>query len=427
VNSIFRKLFIKIFLSALNTKKTYIGLIVLIVLFLASMPFWFGSPTKTKRAKKIDWTPTFKKTETKPYASMALYQLMEDIFPDKEIILRTKVAPKDSTLQTLGKKYNLFFANRNFDSDAEFASALYFFVSGGGEAFIATTQYDYHFSELLGDISVGYDSYDSQVLSINFTNPKLKASDSYKYPNIKSHYYFLKYNEEECTVLATDNSNRPVLIKVPIGNGHFYLCSVPLAFTNLGMIDKRNNEFISKSLSYMPVKDVLWEDLPSWESRRKNNRDDDESTGIKQLDFLKKHDSLWWAFLLACAAVLAFIIFRAKREQRPIPVLERTVNTSLEFAQTIGRLYFNYQDHKNLAEKKILYLYDFIRNHLQIPMSDTPDANILARIAQKAAIPQNEVDSLFEKIQHTRSQSHISPEELADLNHKINDFKKKCI
>lgn len=398
------------------------------MLFLASMPFWYNIQQAQKKAKKIDWTPTFKKTESKPYASMALFNLMEDLFPEKDIILRTKIAPKDSLLQSLGKKYNLFFAHKQMDSDAEFSSALYFFVSGGGEAFIATTQFDYHFSELLGDISIGYESYGSKNLTIQFTNPKLQTSSSYNYPNIQAYHYFTNYNKEECTVLALDNEDRPILIKVPIGNGHFYLCSVPLIFTNFGMIDKKNHEVIAKSLSYLPLRDVLWEDLPSWEFNRRNNGNKNDSPeGIKELAFLKKHDSLWWAFLLACASVLAFIIFRAKREQRAIPILERPVNTSVEFAQTIGRLYFNHQDHKNLAEKKILYLFDFIRNQLQIPIQDTFDKTLIDKIAQKAAIPEDEVSNLFKHIQDIKSKGQISAEELAQTNTLINDFKKKCI
>lgn len=412
----------------MDKKKIYIGLIIFIVLFLASMPFWYDIQQTKRKAKKIDWTPTFRKTETKPYASMAVFKLIEDLFPEKDIILRTKVAPKDSLLQNLGKKYNLFFAHRYMDSDVEFASALYFFVSGGGEAFIATTQFDYHFSDLLGEFSINYEPYQSGSLDIQFTNPKLQSSSPYHYPNIQSYHYFTKYNEEECTVLATDGEDRPILIKVPIGNGHFYLCSVPLIFTNLGITDKRNHEVIAKSLSYLPVKDVLWEDLPSWELNNKNNRNrKDSPEGIKELAFLRKHESLWWAFLLACASVLAFIIFRAKREQRAIAILEKPVNTSVEFAQTIGRLYFNRKDHKNLAEKKIMYLFDFIRNHLQIPIQDTFDKATIDRISQKAAIPEDEVNSLFESIKNIKNQSQISATELAQINTKINDFKKKCI
>ncbi|MCU0439812.1 MAG: hypothetical protein MUC49_18130 [Raineya sp.] len=393
------------------------------------MPFWYNVQQTQKRAKKIDWTPTFKKTEAKPYASMALFSLMEDLFPEKNIIPRTKVANKDSLLQGLGKKYNLFFAHKHMDGDVEYASALYFFVSGGGEAFIATTQFDYKFSDLLGEISIDFNAYTTNELTVQFTNPKLKTSSPYRYPNIQSYHYFTKYNEEECTVLATDGENRPILIKVPIGNGHFYLCSVPLIFTNFGMIDKKNHEVIAKSLSYLPIRDVLWEDLPSWRPLRRENQNQnqkDSPEGIKELAFLKKHPSLWWAFLVACASVLAFIIFRAKREQRAIPVIEKPTNTSVEFAQTIGRLYFNHQDHKNLIEKKILYLFDFIRNHLQIPIQENFDNSVLDKIVQKTAIPQDEVYSLFENIQSIKYKSQISTQELALLNTKINEFRKKC-
>jgi hypothetical protein len=257
---------------------------------------------------------------------------------------------------------------------------------------------------------------------------RLKAKKPYHYPNITNYNYFSRFNEEETTILATDKEDRPVLIKVPIGNGHFYLCSIPLAFTNFGMIDKRNHEFIAKSLSYMPIRDVLWEDLPQFKRKSSSQDNKDKSPeGIKELAFLKKHESLWWAFLLACASVVVFIIFRAKREQHPIPVLERPVNSSVEFAQTIGRLYFNYQDHKNLAEKKILYFFDFVRNHLQIPLHDKFDNQLIQRVAQKSSVKEEEVDELFKAIKEIRYKRQLSSTELAHLNTKINEFKRKCI
>lgn len=397
------------------------------MLFLASMPFWYNVQPTEKAPKKLDWTPSFKKTETKPYASLAVYYLLPDIFPQKKVVQRAEIAPEDSSLRNLGDKYNLFFANRYMDTETSYTSALYFFVSGGGEAFIATTEYDFHFAELLGDVSMS-NHIDSTGLKVNFTNLRLKAKKPYHYPNITNYNYFSRFNEEETTILATDKEDRPVLIKVPIGNGHFYLCSIPLAFTNFGMIDKRNHEFIAKSLSYMPIRDVLWEDLPQFKRKSSSQDNKDKSPeGIKELAFLKKHESLWWAFLLACASVVVFIIFRAKREQRPIPVLERPVNSSVEFAQTIGRLYFNYQDHKNLAEKKILYFFDFVRNHLQIPLHDKFDNQLIQRVAQKSSVKEEEVDELFKAIKEIRYKRQLSSTELAHLNTKINEFKRKCI
>lgn len=409
----------------MNKKNIYqLSLIILVVVFLASMPFWYKVEKKTKSLKKLDWNPTFKKTETKPYASLALYVLLKDIFPEKKIIQRAKIAPKDTSLQRLGKKYNLFFVHNQMDNDAEYASSLYFFVSGGGEAFLATSEVPYHLSEMLENLSLGY-HYTKENLSIQFTNTFLKDKKrAYTYKNISSHYYVNNFNKEEGVVLATDQYNYPILVKIPVGNGNFYICTIPLAFTNFSMLDSPNSEFIEKSLSYLPIRDVLWEDLPSWETRFKNKNT--KPTGIKELAFLKKNESLWWAFLLSLFSIFLFILFRAKREQRTIPIAESYGNTSLEFAKTIGRLYFNFKDHKNLAEKKIIYLNEFIKNSLQINISDSYDENTIQKISQKAALPYQEVQELFTLIKEVKEKAQISDSELLMLSKQISNFKKKA-
>ncbi len=409
----------------MQKKRIYIILLTLIVAFLASMPFWYEDDTEQKpKKRKLDWTPTFKKTEAKPYASLILYQMLGDLFPQKEIILRTKLAPEDSMLAPLGKKYNLFYAHINFDSDPSFNRQLYEFVQKGGEAFIATSFLPYHLTDLLNNEIEQNFQEGPEHLEVNFTASALRAKRAYSYPNINKYFYFAQINTSEHSVLATDQNGRAILIKVPAGEGNFYFCTIPLAFTNFGMIDKQNQEFIAKSISYLPIRDVLWEDMPQFEAHYKGKNETDSPDGIKELAFLKQHPSLWWAFLLACASVLLFIIFRAKREQRPIPIIEKPANSSIEFAETIGRLYFNYQDHKNLAEKKILYCMDFIRSHLQIPIHDSNDRQWIEKIAQKTAISEDTIRAMFDEMQNCREKGQISPEELIALNAKINEFRK---
>lgn len=411
----------------MRKKQLHIALICVIILFLASIPFWYedGGSKKPKK-RKLDWTPTFKKTETKPYANLVLYQMLGDLFPNKKVILRTKVAPDDTMLAPLGEKYNLFYAHINFDSDYIYHRSLYAFVNNGGEAFLAIPFLPYYLSDAFNN-EIEYDFWennDKEHLKINFTDPALKTSEPYNFPNIQKYPYFTNLNKNKYSVLATDQHGNPVFIRVPVGKGNFYFCTIPLAFTNFGMVDERNQEFIAKSISYLPIRDVLWEDMPQFEVHHRRNERESSPRGIKELAFLKKHPSLWWAFLLACASVVLFIIFRAKREQRPIPIIEKPANSSVEFAQTIGRLYFNYQDHKNLAEKKILYCMDFIRTHLQIPIHHSNDRQWIDKIAQKTAISKEKITELFDAMQNCQEKGQITPEELISLTAKINEFKR---
>ena len=71
--------------------------------------------------------------------------------------------------------------------------------------------------------------------------------------------------------------------------------------------------------------------------------------------------ALTWAYYLVLIGLLFYALFAGKRTQRVIPVVEPPRNTSLEFAQTVGRLYFQQGDHDNLARKKIQYFLAGLR------------------------------------------------------------------
>ncbi|MBL0018352.1 MAG: hypothetical protein IPP17_18390 [Bacteroidetes bacterium] len=136
-----------------------------------------------------------------------------------------------------------------------------------------------------------------------------------------------------------------MFIRIDMGEGSFYLHSVPLMFTNYFMVDPVNNQYISKALSFLPVQDVIWD-----EYFKPGKVKTDSPVG-----HLLEQPALRWAWILALAGVLLFMVFESKRKQRIIPVIEPLNNTTLEFTKTVGILYFAHGDHKDISEKKIKF------------------------------------------------------------------------
>ena len=56
-------------------------------------------------------------------------------------------------------------------------------------------------------------------------------------------------------------------------------------------------------------------------------------------------------FSVCLCYVLLFIIFHAKRKQRIVPVIEPLQNSSAEFVKTIGNLYLQEGNFKDMANK----------------------------------------------------------------------------
>jgi hypothetical protein len=133
---------------------------------------------------------------------------------------------------------------------------------------------------------------------------------------------------------------------------------------------------------------------------------------------------LRWAWWLALSAALFYLFFESKRRQRIIPELDPMTNTSLDFVQTIGNLYFNTRNNKNIAEKKITYFLEFVRSNLYLPTSSL-DAAFVAALSRKSRVNTDEVNELVNMIIQAGSSAAVSDRLLYRLNEKIDNFYKQ--
>ena len=125
---------------------------------------------------------------------------------------------------------------------------------------------------------------------------------------------------------------------------------------------------------------------------------------------------------MALIGVLFFVIFEGKRKQRSIKVLTPLKNQTLAFTRTIANMYYEHQDHKNLAEFKISYLLEFIRTKLHIPTT-TIDDTFYKFVALRSGNTFEEVEKLFKFCDEIHLNNQISMDELIKLNKMIEKFK----
>ena len=114
------------------------------------------------------------------------------------------------------------------------------------------------------------------------------------------------------------------------------------------------------------------------------------------------------------------ITFDSKRRQRVIPPVVSVKNNSLEFVKTIGSLYYQQGDHRDLAFKKILFFTEYLKQHFYI----NPDADIsgiIEKLSEKTGIDNYEIKVLFEEIQRVYKSDFISKRDLLRLNNRIDN------
>jgi hypothetical protein len=140
------------------------------------------------------------------------------------------------------------------------------------------------------------------------------------------------------------------------------------------------------------------------------------------LRFILTNESLRWAYYITAISLLLFMIFEMKRKQRIIPIIKPLTNTTLEFVGTIGNLYFQGNDHKNIAEKKINFFMDQLRTKYWLNTSHL-DETFVKIAAKKMGQPEEDVRRLVNTIVAIRVRDRISSQELIDLNRQIEKLK----
>src|SRR4029077_4968316 len=227
-------------------------------------------------------------------------------------------------------------------------------------------------------------------------------------------YYFGGYDSSRTTVLGTNSEKKDNYIEVKCGDGAFYLSTVPLAFTNYNALKGKNSEYIFRALSYLPVADTKWD-----EYYKVNKKE--ASTPLR---YILNNQALKYAYYLMLFGFVLYFIFERKRKQLKIPVIKPLQNTSLEFVETIGRLYYQKGTNTGIARKKIRFFLDHIRSIYNIQTSIFNE-EFYDKLSQKTLIAREELKNLFTFIGRVNVYSTVDEQTLLSLNNQIENFHRK--
>ncbi len=384
--------------------------------------------------KPINWTPTFSGTDKNPYGTYILLSRLSDLFPDQNLTINSRSlydffylsADNRAALHLFnpasqGACYNIILITQYLELDSLDARTLLQFVATGNSAFLATPS----FGKLLEDtlrlntrhiFSLPFlditrqDPSQVDTTRLNFTFELHRREVPYQFARLPRHTVFTSYDTARTTVLGVDALNRPVFIRMQFGDGAFYLCSNERLLTNYFLLSPDGAEYIAKVLSYLPIQATIWDEYYKPFKR-----------SYSPLRFVLENDALRHAYYLALVGIALFLFVEGKRRQRAIPVITPPRNTTLEFVETVGRLYFQYGNHKDLAEKKIRYFFDFIRTHFYFDtISFSPE--FYAALSGKSGTALQDIQRLFADVEHIKHLPAVSELELLQLVKKIDKF-----
>ncbi|HUR12100.1 MAG TPA: hypothetical protein VM012_12050, partial [Flavitalea sp.] len=156
-----------------------------------------------------------------------------------------------------------------------------------------------------------------------------------------------------------------------------------------------------------------------YSSSGQNNRNNDFSA----LGWVMKQRGLREAVWLIMALLVFVYLFESKRKQRIIPVIAPLRNTSLEFVKTIGRLYYQRRDNRNLAIKLKAHFLDQVRMKYNLQTNLLND-DFVKRLAYKSGYPEQAVHQVVDAFKLAEKKQTINEEELMELNDLLENFNK---
>lgn len=335
---------------------------------------------EANRPRSINWMPSFDIKSKIPFG-LKIFQEEKDTYFLGDSVKEIRVTPYeffdghydfDTLVNTYKIKGTFLSIDNYYEIDESSTDEILYFVSHGNNAFLSMSAFSQKLQDSLKFEILNH--YFKDRIEATLANKKLDDKE-YQMKMGVSGYHFSSFDTLKTTVLGyqkTNDSTYVNFIKIPYGNGNFYLHTQPFAFTNYYLLKDRNYQYAEKVLSYIPKGNIYWYPNKTYNS----------SVSDSPVRFILSNEGLKWAWYLFLIGMIIFMIFNAKRKQRIIPIIKPLENTTVDFTKTIGNLYFQEGNHDTIMEKKIIYFLEKLRQDYLIDTQNLDD-DFIKKVHQK--------------------------------------------
>ncbi len=379
---------------------------VLVVMFVLLVLFEYLAP------HPIDWTMNFEQENKEPYGSFVVHKLLPELF---SLPIETNEESLYETFyDTLTTNSNWIFITHNFKLDQLDLEKLLSLVAEGNNVFISSNSLSENIKDTL-NIAIEMANFyelDDSVTQLNLEYPSIKT-EVFRYFDLSLVQYFSQIDSCTTSILGTLD-NEANFIKIRFGQGFFYLHSTPLVFSNFQILPQKQDKYPFFVLSHLPDQPTVWDNYY-------------KPNSIKQytpLRYILMNKPLKIAYYILLFAVILYFIFMSKRRQRAVPVITKPHNSSLEFIETIGQLYYHEGHNQKLAMKKYGFFIEHLRRKYYI--QHAPVTNDEIRLAaNKTNVSEQLIRQIVSAAGGINGQEQVSKTEMLQLTNMIEDFYSK--
>ncbi|MBK8490093.1 MAG: DUF4350 domain-containing protein [Saprospirales bacterium] len=417
----------------------FLVLVLAVLLFL----FWPGD-------KRTNWTESYRHDSNQPYGTQLIHALLKDQAGEDRFFI-----VEDSLIGNLtkweGSPANYVFIGPGILLDSLEEDYLLAFAEQGNTLFLALNglpvgllsrllstdldsleldRYSYRMDSTVS-ATLTYDQWQDTRLQLTCYDQTGALEYNWAYWNLA---LLAGLEEDSITaetlgILDAESIN---FIRIPYGRGVILFHSTPLAFTNFYVKESDGLDYADKVMAYLNDGPIYWDHYSDYESAfrrtwgRRPPRTTRSISGEGPLQYILSQPPLAWAWYVGLSSALMYLLFRAKRRQRIIPVLEPNTNTSMEFIATIGQLYFQQNSHRKLAIQKWKLFLGFVRDRYHLPTREL-DEPFIKKLAERSGIEKETLAPLFRLAQNIeRSEVFLSENTLIDLHRALDIFYRTC-
>ncbi|XWW44496.1 DUF4350 domain-containing protein [Fibrella sp. USSR17] len=384
-------------------------ILLLVASLIAFVLFEYYKP------KSIDWRPTYQNNDKIPFGTQAVFELLPSLLRQQKVET-IRIPPYNLFTETgLPLRSTYVAVCENFAAGGYDTRELLRYVARGNTAFLSAYDFSDTLSRALGfKADVKNPLKADSTLRSNFVGPGLARKGGYNFRHDDGrNFLVVKKPNSGITVLARNARNEAIFLRIPHGKGFFYIHNLPLAFTNYYLLAPASADYMTKAFSYLPTQPTYWDEY------MKQGRFNESEQSL--LRYIYKQPALSWAYYIGLFGLIIYALFAGKRTQRVIPVVQLPQNTSLEFVKTVGRMYFQQNDHDNVARKKIKYFLADLRERYFLN-TQVLDAEFVETLARKSGVSLEETQDLVRMLNQAARAVSLSEFDLLTINATIERF-----
>ena len=372
------------------------------------------------RTRKLDERITLRQKDKIPYGTAVAKHLLPTLFPNARIYSDVRYPGSWDDLDATGSRQAVILVADYLNAEEDELEQLSRFAANGNIVFIiarALSDETARFFNIRSGSEAIFFQRDADSLLVKLNNPPFAVDTLFVYPGKKYDGRFYGADEKKIALLGQSSGGGVNFIQLKKGLGRIYLHASPLAFSNYFILHKQNIGYYQQVLSVIPsdTKAVLWNEYFLQKRKKQSGK------GTNWLGALFKVSAFRWGLLTASFFLLLFLLLQMRRKQRVIPPHDRPKNDSLHFVKTLGRLYYDRGDHRNLSEKLGTYFLEHVRSTYKIA-THTLDDDFVRTLHLKSGYPEPEIKNIITEIRELKEGYSISEERLAHFYHQLELF-----